>query len=116
MRRAVLTLACLAALSGGCMSTFNHVQFPGCPPDERPYGGVRFGAEVIGDNATAAARGQVKDLRELTGMTFMTVLCVIDLPFSAVADTLWLPHDLRVSRETRDRPPAESPESVGAGK
>jgi uncharacterized protein YceK len=107
MRRTLFVLACVSALPSGCMSALNHTHFMGNPPDERPYGGVRTNAEWIGENATSAARGQVKDARELAGMTFMTMLCVIDLPLSAVADTFWLPHDIRVTCEKRDRPPVE---------
>jgi uncharacterized protein YceK len=95
------------------MSTVNHMQFMGRAPIEEPYGGVQWGAEMIGDNIMSAARGQVESPRELAGMTVMTTLCVIDLPLSFIADTIWLPHDIRSTREKRNRSPAEpTPESV----
>ena len=110
MRRMLCVLAGLAALSGGCMTVVNHSPFF-CPDEakrDRPYGGVQGDAEMIVDGALTAARGQVNDPRELAGLTFGTVLCVIDLPLSLIADTLWLPHDVLATREKRNRPPAGS--------
>jgi len=117
MRRTLCVLACLAALPCGCMTLVNHSPFF-CPDEEkrdRPFGGVRGDAEMIADGALTAARGEVKDPRELAGLTFGTTLCIIDLPLSLIADTVWLAHDVRATREKRVRPPADPPREAGEG-
>ncbi|HSQ55585.1 MAG TPA: YceK/YidQ family lipoprotein [Gemmata sp.] len=117
MRRTVLILALLAALPCGSMSVVNHSPyFCDEAGRERPYGGVRMGTEAIGGNVRDVARGQVENPRDLFGRTFGTMLFVIDLPLSFIADTMWLPHDIRVTRDKRNRPPAEPvPEPAKSG-
>ena len=118
VRRMLLLTACLAALSGGCMTVVNHSPFF-CPDESllhRPFGGVRGDAEILADNALTVARGQVKEPRELAGLAVGTALCVIDLPLSFIADAIWLPHDLLVAPGRRGQPPAPSAPEPAAEK
>jgi len=98
MRRTLLVSVIAVCLSAGCGSVCNHVHFNN-PSSERVYGGVRLDAETARECGGSLVRGEVKTPKELAAATFFGTMCLVDLPFSLVADTLWLRNDMRVTRE-----------------
>src|SRR4051794_9999270 len=101
-RTAMLAVAALTALSGGCGTMINQSAEPGQAfysdqlPAKLPYGGVArdlaapasgiWQAATAGEDAGVVGRAQM-----VAAAVFVPPL---DLPFSAVADTLFLPFDL----------------------
>ncbi|WP_413727485.1 YceK/YidQ family lipoprotein [Sodalis sp. RH19] len=69
----ILTTGCALLASNGCSSVMSHTG-----PDQGYYPGTRASVNVIRDEDTSWA---------------MVPLALIDLPFSAVLDTLLLPYD-----------------------
>jgi uncharacterized protein YceK len=76
---------------------------------DKVYGGVQMDAEMARTCAGQVARGYGSP-RELAFSTLSGTLCVLDMPFSLVADTLWLRHDLRVTREKQATPARANPD------
>jgi uncharacterized protein YceK len=97
MRRILLATTILASLLCGCGSVLNHTHMNLAETD-KVYGGVQMDAETVRTCAAWVARGDGNP-RQLAFSMLSGTLCVLDMPFSLVADTLWLRHDLRVTRE-----------------
>jgi uncharacterized protein YceK len=87
------------ALASGCGSLGMH------PPHEAPglYGGVRTEIKFIGHppNMTDSVVGHIPRGVIVTG-------CIIDLPFSAALDTLFLPIDLTYHKPKNSSEPSGS--------
>jgi uncharacterized protein YceK len=97
-----VTVAALVVLSGGCGTMINQSSEPGQVlysdqlPAKLPYGGVArdlaapasgiWQAATAGDDAGVLGRAQM--------MAVAVLVPPLDLPLSAVADTLFLPFDL----------------------
>lgn len=76
MKRTLISLLMTGsglALTGGCSSVMTHTG-----PDQGYYSGTRANIDVLRSDDTSWA---------------MTPLVVLDMPFSAVMDTLLLPYD-----------------------
>jgi uncharacterized protein YceK len=95
----------------------------GVPYTRLPYGGVRLDADVGAEAAAMAFNGQVENLALIPVSAYILVL---DLPLSAIGDTLTLPFVLMKGPSERPKiswldqapskptelqlpPPAESP-------
>ena len=98
MWRTWLVSGIAVCFTAGCGSVCNHVHFNN-PSSERVYGGVQLDAETARECGGWLIRGEVKTPKELVAATFFGTMCLIDLPFSLIADTLWLRNDMRVTRE-----------------
>lgn len=70
------------SLTGGCSSVMTHTG-----PDQGYYSGTRANIDVLHSDDTSWA---------------MTPLVILDMPFSAVMDTLLLPYDY--SRSGKEKP------------
>lgn len=85
LRRTALSLLIAGsglALTGGCSSVMTHTG-----PDQGYYSGTRANIGVLNSDDTSWA---------------MTPLVILDMPFSAVMDTLLLPYDY--SRSGKEKP------------
>jgi uncharacterized protein YceK len=89
MRRiAALALFALILTVSGCATAVNLSGYSGI------YGGTRINAEILADNIDEDTKlltgGTVQGHSEVVSPVFVCA-CLIDLPFSVVADTLTLP-------------------------
>jgi uncharacterized protein YceK len=92
--------ACVVWL-GGCGTVYDTCRMSPWGETFRVYGGVRQDAEQAGVCAARVSGGSVSDLVQMGGV-------LLDLPLSAVADTLLLPITLRSGKP---RPPL-APDTV----
>jgi uncharacterized protein YceK len=92
-----LLLLALFLASSGCGTVMN-LQEGGDPKFNTDkmvtprsiYGGVRLDASILGDGVTEAASGKISGKEAAADIPFV-VLVVVDMPLSALADTLVLP-------------------------
>ena len=112
MRRG--TAVCLAALwasaLGGC-GTAGNLWRPPVLGGQHIYGGVRLDAAAIRESLTGQPPDP--DPRRVAPPPVRTILCsAVDLPFSAVADTLTLPATIRATLDQRRDKQKPAPESA----
>ena len=92
MRQRVLwvAVALVACLSGGCGTFAAH-----CGKDGyTPYGGVRADVDGIRSGIESVIGESSEDAKDRRLAVGFLLLAVFDLPFSAFADTLYLPETL----------------------
>lgn len=95
-RHLVLLLTLVSSMASGCGTLMDH-GFGPCPKarEGRIYGGVRADLECLGD--------QVKE-----PSAAVTTFALIDLPFSALLDTLLLPAKIIAKAGKTSEPPPNS--------
>jgi uncharacterized protein YceK len=117
MARAVTVAILVVAAMSGCGTVANNVVCIGPPPSFRegfqaPYGGVRNDIEGFCGSVKSAVHPDDDDDR--VSSAGMAVLCVVDLPFSLVGDTIFLPVNIIGTVRERDgadqRPVASTPD------
>src|SRR4051794_14950700 len=107
-RAAVLLAVALSVVwMSGCGTLMNLPDLSGMEvldmtPDQRVYGGVlrdaEFGAESLKNTVSAEGKGG-----RLDSLVASAYLLLVDLPLSAVGDTLTLPITLRASQKRSER-------------
>jgi uncharacterized protein YceK len=113
MRTTATRLAAVLALAlGGCGTALNICYWDPEEGGKRVYGGVRADAGAVGDGARlcVTSAGWGDRLRA----TRAALLAAVDLPLSAVADTLTLPVTFSPILKEEDEP--ESPVEAAAKK
>ena len=97
-RKVFIVAACLI-LANGCSTTYTKAEFPDSPSQVGcPYSGIRF-------NLASWNSRVFPPLDESSSFLFIpvaTVELLLDLPFSFIADTLYLPVDLSTDIEKED--------------
>jgi uncharacterized protein YceK len=104
MRRAIKAAVLLVGMTllSGCGTAAN-LLYIGLPTDDKlnVYGGVMVDAKVIRGSATDTLRP--KGVQGFAASARDAVLMTLDLPFSAVADTLTLPVTVPAAIQRRNR-------------
>jgi uncharacterized protein YceK len=95
-RRISAGLALLALLTGGCVTAANTVWLTPDEGGKRVYGGVRADLKSIETAATGSTGMWVggEEVRDRKRQVGRLLFLALDLPFSAVGDTLTLPYTL----------------------
>jgi len=115
----------VACLTSGCGTLINQsppmsmLNVTGERRPHRAYGGVRTDVELAKDSVATVLQGE----KEYRSMFLVPLLIAVDLPLSAVTDTVLLPWDLKAElkwrREGKPSPkvtPAPSPEPDRVGR
>ena len=91
---AVVIMSIAGSAAVGCGSFANTICGPVQPEGPRPYDGVRMDVDMIRNCSqealTPSCGGELA-----VGAAAMAALCTVDLPLSAIADTLAIPFLLR---------------------
>lgn len=99
---AVLVLSALSQLTG-CMGVANVVLgppyclMPPLPESQLVYGGVRLDAKIGAERVVEACKSDATVPERAGNLALATYLLVLDLPLSAVVDTLTIPLILHIN-------------------